>query len=200
MSDNALLRQMINNLPALMARVRNLEVRENAAGYIIEYHVPALSDAAGASGATVTAPDANTLGGWQLNNVNENVFYIAHIHDTWDGKSDIRFTVTWEQNAASVNPGDHVDLQCIFRYKGDQQAAIRTQTVQIATTIDAAAQFTQWTTEFPLDFDIGGGNNLAAEDTISVELNLETVKSDVDDVIINLAMFEYNSNTPAERQ
>jgi len=200
MSDSSLIQRVVDNLPALMGRVRNLEVRESGdasiEGYWHEYLLTALSDATGASGAIVTAPTANLLGGWQLDNVNENVFYIAHIESNWNEISNPVLEVVWEQNVAGVNPGDSVDLKVIFRYKGDQEAAIRTQTVQVSKIVNAAAQFTQWTTDFPLDYDIGGGNDVVIGDSVSMELNLETAKSEVADIVVNLAKFKYQALTP----
>ena len=107
--------------------------------------------------------------------------------------------VTWEQNAASVGGADTVDLKVIFRYKGDQEAAIKTQTVEVAKTVGVADQYTQWTTDFTINWDLAG-NILQAGDTVSMELNLETDTSEVDDVIINMCELKYKTDSPGKRQ
>jgi len=159
----------------------------------------ALSSASGASGATVVSPNANSVGGWQLNAAGEKVFFAAHVDSDWDGASDPILEVVWEQNAAGTLGTDTVDLKCVFRYKSDQETAIKTQTVEVAKTVGTAAQYTQWTTQFALDWDLVD-NVLQVGDTVSVEINLETDTSEVDDVIINLARFLYQADAPGIRQ
>ena len=168
-------------------------------GFWHEYLLTALSTATGASGATVTAPGANSLGGWQLNAAGEKLYYSAHIESNWDAATDAVMEVTWEQNAASVGGADTVDLKCVFRYKGDQESAIKTQTVEVAKTVGIADQYTQWTTDFTLNFDLVD-HVLQVGDTVSMEINLETDTSEVDDIIVNMAELKYKTDSPGKRQ
>lgn len=169
-------------------------------GFWHHHILAALSDATGASGATVTPPDANTIGGWQLDAAGENLYYSCHIGPDWDGATDMIFRVVFELNAGGALATDTVDIKAIFRYKADGQTAIRTQTVEVATIVGVAAQYTQFKADFTFDWDIGGGNNVAAEDFISIDVNLETDTSEVDDIIVNMTAFKYKTDSPCMRQ
>ncbi|KKK48552.1 hypothetical protein LCGC14_3143940, partial [marine sediment metagenome] len=52
----------------------------------------------GASGATRTAPDSNTIGGWQLNAAGETLYFEAHMEAEWDAVSDLIINAWWEVN------------------------------------------------------------------------------------------------------
>ena len=94
---------------------------------------------------------------------------------------------------------DTVDLKCIFRYKGDQESAIKTQTVEVAKTVGIADQYTQWTTDFTLNWDLVD-HVLQSGDTVSMEINLETDTSEVDDIIVSMAELKYKTDSPGKRQ
>jgi len=52
-------------------------------------YISTLEVSPGGSGATWTAPDANTVGGYQLDNANEYLYFSIRICPNWDEASDI---------------------------------------------------------------------------------------------------------------
>ena len=165
-----------------------------------EYILPAAAFSTGASGATQVSPDANTLGGWVLDrdDTAEIIFATSHIEDDWDGASDPTCEVYFEVNVDNTGgaDADTVDLKMIYRYKGEGEAAIKTQTVEVPTTVGKSARYKQFKVVFPLNWDLAS-NVLEVADVISLGLSLETDTSEVDNVIINFAEFRYHTNKPA---
>ena len=148
----------------------------------------------GGSGATWTAPDSNTLGGYQLDAATEYLYFDARICDDWDGSSDIIVMVTFEVNVDNTggDPADTVDLSLLCYYKGDAETANKTQTVEVAKTVGQSPQYKQFTTEFTVDYD-AVSNVVDSDDIISFRLNLETDTSEVDNVIINFIGIRYRT-------
>ncbi|KKN75036.1 hypothetical protein LCGC14_0385380, partial [marine sediment metagenome] len=134
----------------------------------------------GASGATRTAPDSNTIGGWQLNAAGETLNFEAHMEAEWDASSDLIINAWWEVNVDNTGGagGDTVDLQLVVRYKGEGETAIKTQTVEVATTVGASARYKQFKTTFTIDYD-AANNVIDSLDVLSFALNLETDTSEV---------------------
>ncbi|KKM26006.1 hypothetical protein LCGC14_1589210 [marine sediment metagenome] len=162
-----------------------------------EHHYTIFSISPGASGATETAPDSNTLGGWQLNASAETLFYNCHVHEDWSEDSDLEAHVIFEVNVDNTggNVGDTVDLQLIARMKGDAETAVKTQTLEIATVVGQSAQYKQFEAIFLVDFD-SGTDPLDVGDLVTFELNLETDTSEVGDIIVNHVMCRYRSKKP----
>jgi len=158
------------------------------------YHLPLQSFDPGASGATWTSPDANTLSGWQLDAASETLEFQTDVHDDWDGASDLTiesvFTVNVDNSGGA--PTDTVDLKLVCYYKGQGETATKTQTVEVATVIGTCAQWTQFKVEFDIDWD-KASNVVQAGDVFSFILNLETDTSEVDNVTINDAAFHYHT-------
>lgn len=157
-----------------------------------EYLIPPYSADPGASGATWVDPTTNRIGGWQLNHVDEHLHIHFHIEDDWDGATDPEFHLTFEINSAGSSGGDTVDIKVVFYYKALGAAVTKTQTVEVATVVNADAQYTQYHTEFVIDHDLVD-NLVMADDTFGVTLNLETDTSEVDDITINGFEFKYKT-------
>lgn len=164
--------------------------------YYHEHNAPAFSTATGASGATITAPTANTLGGYQLDVNTEQLYHTMHIEGDWVGSTDIIIEIYWEVNEATAADGT-VDLQLICYYKGDHEATNKTQTLEEAHTITGnKAQYTQHLTTFTINWD-ETDNVVEVEDILSFILNLETDTSECDDVIINHILTKYQTTKPS---
>jgi len=147
----------------------------------------------GGSGAVLVVPDANTLGGYQLDAVGEKLYMTKSVIQLWDGASDLELKVTWEVNEASASDGT-VDLQLICYYKGHYETVNKTQTLEEAVTItDNKAQYTRYTTTFTIDWD-KVSNVVEVGDKISFILNLQTATSECDDIIVNMLMFKFKTN------
>lgn len=164
--------------------------------YWHEHNAPAFSTSTGASGAVLVAPTANTLGGYQLNVVTEQLYHTMHIEDDWDGQTDIPVEVHWEVNEAASADGT-VDLKLTCYYKGNHEAANKTQTLEEPVTITGnKAQFTQHITTFTLNWD-EASNVIEVGDVLSFILNLETDTSECDDIIVNHIVTKYMTTKPA---
>ncbi len=163
-----------------------------------EHDLFASSLTPGASGATRTAPDSNTIGGWQLNAAGETLYFEAHMEAEWDATSDLIINAWWEVNVDNTGGagGDTVDLRMVVRYKGEGDTAIKTQTVEVATTVGASARYKQFKTTFTIDYD-AASNVIDSLDILSFALNLETDTSEVDDIILNLMELRYATTKPS---
>ena len=169
----------------------------NQGGYWHEYKLNAAGFDPGASGATYIIPSANSTGGWQLNAVAETIYAGAHIDGDWDGSTDPILEIVFEINVAGVGGGDTVDIQIVFYMKGEGETATKIQTVEVATIVGAAAQFTQFEVVFTIDHD-DGVNPVELKDVIAMAVNLETDTSEVDDITINYGELKYQTFNPAE--
>ena len=172
-------------------------IRSNHSVWWREHHYTIFSVSPGASGATEVAPDSSTLGGWQLNASAETLFYNCHVHGDWSADSDLEAHVVFEVNVDNTggNVGDTVDLKLIARMKGDGETPVKTQTLEIITTVGQSPQYKQFEAIFLVDFD-DGGDPLDSGDLVTFELNLETDTSEVDDIIVNHVMCRYRSKKP----
>ena len=158
------------------------------------YHMDLSSVNPGGSGATWTPPDANTIGGWQLDAVGEVLYIGADIHSDWDGASDIDVEVYFEINGAS-SENDTVDLKLVCYYKGQAETVTKTQTLEVATNVGdggVKAQYTSFEAEFTINYD-EASNVVEAGDIFHFILNLETDTSEVDDIIVNAASLYYHT-------
>lgn len=167
-------------------------VRTVTSDYRRYYHVDLFSANPGASGATFTVADANTIGGWQLNAATEVLYIQSDIHSDWDGASNPNIEAHFEVNTDNTGggAGDTVDLKCVLRYKGLTEVVTKTQTVEVPTTVGASARYKQFEVDLPIDWD-AASNVLEVGDTIQGVCNLETDTSEVDDIILNAISISY---------
>jgi len=173
-------------------------LRSNRSIWHHEHDLFATSLNPGASGATRTAPDSNTIGGWQLNAAGETLYFEAHMEAEWDASSDLIINAWWEVNVDNTGGagGDTVDLRLVVRYKGEGDTVIKTQTVEVATTVGASARYKQFKTAFTIDYD-AASNVIDSLDLLSFAINLETDTSEVDDIILNLMELRYATTKPS---
>ncbi len=197
-SNDATIEIQVDSIKALTIDATNsisVFKTDGSSRYWHEYLISAFSTDPGVTGATLTPPSANTLGGYQLDADTELLYFNSHVEDDWDGATDIIVEVFFEINAAGGGGGDTVDLKLICYYKGDAETANKTQTLEEATIVGTAAQFTQFKATFTIDHDLGG-NVVDVNDTFGFILNLETDTSEVDDIIINLIEVKYKTTKP----
>ncbi len=146
----------------------------------------------GASGAQWTAPDANTLGGYQLDAATEYLYVDGDVCSDYDGESDLEVKVSFEVNVdnSGGNVGDTVDLKLVCYYKGSGDAANKTQTLEEAVVVGQSPQYKQFVATFTIDWD-AADNVVEAGDKLNMVLNLETDTSEVDNIIINHIHLRY---------
>jgi len=88
--------------------------------------------------------------------------------------------------------GDTVDIQLVARYKGIGDTVVKSQTVENSVVVGTSAQYKQFETLFTIDFD-AVSNLVEVGDAISININLETDTSEVDDIVITSMEFYYNT-------
>ena len=167
--------------------------RSNTSKYVRLHHVGLYGASPGASGATFVPPDVNRTGGWQLDTDTEYVYGESVIHGDWDGATDPFIQVHFTINTAGANAADTCDWVVEFYYKGDGEDECKRQTVEGAKTVGTASQYTQFSIDIPLNWDLVD-NVLQEDDTIGVRFNLETDTSEVDDVTITNVSFQYKTS------
>jgi hypothetical protein len=161
-------------------------------GYIHEYSLDAINLSPGSSGATLIAPNASSLGGYQLNGIGEYIFFGSHIDDDWDGVGDGEIEIYFEVN--DDNSGglatDTVKFQLEVWHKmiGEQTCIV--YSLDGTTIVGAAVQHDLFIQEIAID-------NLREEEVLSFRLNLNTITGDVTDVIVNYIEFKYPTYYPA---
>lgn len=154
------------------------------------YHMPLYSSDPGASGATFTPATANHVTGWQLNAATEILYFQSDVHSDWDGATDLNVEVKFVLLDAGV-ANDTVDLKLVCHYNGVGDTAIKTQTVEVATTTDGT-QYKVYKAIFTIDFD-AVSNVVDAGDVICFMLNLETDTSEIDNILVIDASFYYST-------
>ena len=160
--------------------------------YVRYYHLSLAAFDPGASGATWHDADANTTGGWQLDNANEHLHSGIDVHNDWDGVSNLDLEIYFAIADAGAAAPDTVDIKIICYYAGEGDAGTKTQTIEEAIIVGAAAQWTVFKKEFEIVYN-EGGNVVDAGDIIGVIINLETDTSEVDDIYITHMSFYYNT-------
>lgn len=160
---------------------------DGAGGYWHEHDVQGVTISPGMSGATFTTPGANTLGGYQLDAANEYLYFDIAVEDNYDGIADAEIYVYFElgldNSAGAVT--DVVALSLHFWCKQLGDTATTHVEYIIPTVVGAAAQYTMFE----------GFLECAPvpESIVSFRLSLDTVNSDVDNVIINYVKLRYPS-------
>jgi len=159
------------------------------------HYIDMIEVSPGGSGATWTAPDANTIGGYQLDLETEYLYFSVRVCPNWDAASDLRLGITFEVNVDNTGGlvTDTVDLQLLCYYKGQGDTSSKTQTLEEATVVGQSPQYKTFQTLFTIDYNPGGGNDVEIYDVISFRLNLETDTSEVDNIIANFGAFAFKT-------
>lgn len=157
-------------------------------------YIDVISVSPGGSGSTLTIPDTNTLGGYQLDASNEYLYSDGRACSNWDTNSNLDVIITFEVNVdnSGGNITDTVDLSLLAYYKGNGDTANKTQTVEIATIVGQSARYKQFISTHSIDYDLVS-NVVDSNDLISFRINLETDTSEVDNIIVNFIIFRYKT-------
>lgn len=157
-------------------------------------YIDAISVSAGGSGASLTVPTANTIGGYKLDAAGEYLYFDARTCSNWDAASDLIVKITFEVNVdnSGGNAGDTVDLSLLSYFKGDGDTSCKSQTIETANTIGTSAQYKQFTSNHTIDYD-DPNNTVDTNDVFAFRINLETDTSEVDDIVINFIIFTYQT-------
>ena len=155
-------------------------------------YMDAINLSPGGSGAVQTLPDDNTSGGYQLDAATEYLYFNGGVCNNWDTLSDLEVKVRFELNAASSSNNDSVffDLKC--SYKGVGEDTTKYQLVTKGQLVENTPQYTMYTATILIDYDLVV-NVVQKGDIFSFRLNLNTARSDIDDVIVNFGRFKYKT-------
>ena len=157
-------------------------------------HVDLVNVSRGASAAVWTALDANHLSGYQLDADTEYLYFNVHVGTDWDEASDLELVIDFETNVdnAAGAGADTVDFDTLMYYKGAGETVNKTQTPGGSVVVGTAARYYEAQAAVTIDWD-SGGNVVQVHDCISIRINLDTINSEVDDVIVHHAMFRYKT-------
>jgi len=131
----------------------------------------------------------------QLNTATEYVYGESVVHGDWDGATDLALEVHFTINTDNTGGAgtDTCDGVVEFYYKGDGEDECKRQTVEGAKVIGAASQYTQFSIDIPLNWDLAD-NIVQVDDIIGLRFNFETDTSEVDDVTITNISLQYNTS------
>ena len=160
-------------------------------GYWHEYPIGAIELSPGASGATQIAPNASSLGGYQFNAINEYLYFNSHVDHDWDGLSDGLFEIFFEVN--DDNTGglvtDTVKFQLEVWHKVEGDLVNTVYSLSGNTVVGQSQQHEL----FEQEIIVG---NLRERDVLAFRINLNTIQSQVTDVIVNYVEFKYPTFIP----
>ena len=163
-------------------------------GYLHEYNLSAFSSSPGASGATVIGSNISTLGGYRLDAVGEYLYFTTHIEADWDGVTDalleIAFEVNMDNTGGLVTDTVVISAECYHKLEGD--FGCNMVSLRGTTVVGQSSQHELFIMDVyidALDMDI---NQLLA-----IRLNLDTVSSEVDNIILNYIEIKYQTYIPA---
>jgi hypothetical protein len=160
-------------------------------GYWHEYSIGAIDLSPGASGATQIAPNASSLGGYQFNAINEYIYFDSHIDHDWDGVSDgvldIFFEVNDDNSGGLVTDTVKIQLEVWHKIEGELTCTV--YSLQGNTVVGQSQQHEL----FEQKITVG---NLRERDILSFRINLNTIQSQVTDIIVNYVEFKYPTFLP----
>jgi hypothetical protein len=160
-------------------------------GYWHEHNEDGINLSPGNSAATLIAPNISSLGGWRLDALGEWLYFDVAVEEDYDGVSDAQVQIFFEVNAD--NSGglvtDTVDFQLEFWCKRLGERTNINVTYNISTVVGQAEQHDL----FVATVDCTPTPN----SLVSFRLELITITSDVDNVIVNYVKLRYPTYTPA---
>lgn len=165
---------------------------DGTGGYWHEMEVDIFSISPGGSGATQVIADAFTLGGYRLDAATEYLYFDTHIEDDWDGISDgevvIYFEVNTDNSGGLVTDVVTINIQNYHKLPGDRITTVSDHEESVVVGQAEAYDL------FVITISIG---NLDLTEVTVYRINLNTILSDVDDIILNYIEFRYPTYLPA---
>jgi len=161
-------------------------------GYWHVYVIDAFSASPGTSGATVIPSNVSSLGGYRLDNIGEYLYFTIYIEDDWDGTTDgsveIWFEVNVDNSGGLVTDTVEIGVECYHKIVGELGNTVIS--LEGSTIVGQSVQHEL----FKQTVLIG---SIRANEVISFRLNLNTVFSEVDNIIVNYVEFKYQTPYPA---
>lgn len=175
--------------------VVNGTLRGATSQWYIDQHYPVINLSPGGSGPVQVIPSALTLGGYNLDDDTEYLYFTSHVHADWDGASDLiiefEFEVDVDNSGGNVGDDAQFDLECFYSANGG--IVKKTQTPAATVVIDQSPRYKQFEGEFIIDYDIGSGNDVAIGDIMSHRINFDETASDITDVVLIHITLKYQT-------
>ena len=161
-------------------------------GYQHEYSISAVNLNPGSSAATFIAPSVSSLGGYWLNGLGEYLFYGVHIETDWDGLTDGIFELYFEVNKDNTGGlvTDTVKFQLEVWHKLEGEFGCTVESLNSNTVVGQSSQHELFLQAITIP-------NLRSGENLNFRLNLDTITSEVKDVIVNYVRFKYQTFYPA---
>ena len=163
---------------------------DGSGGYWHVRLLDATNLATGASGATLVPPGASTLGGHRLDALTEYLYFDVAVLYDYDGVSDAQVRMFFEVD--EDNSGglltDAVVIHLVFWCKQLGERTTTFQEYNIPVVVGLAEPHDLFEAVLncpPTSFSV-----------IAFRVNLDTVNSDVDSIILNYVQLRYPSFTP----
>ena len=168
------------------------ELADGTGGYWHEYNLGAIDLSPGASGATQIVPNVSTLGGYQFNAINEYLYFTTHVEDDWDGITDGILEITFEVNDDNTlgNDADTVDFQVECWHKIPGELVNNVVSLDGSTVVGQSDQHELFIQDVII-------TDMRVNEVIAFRVNLNTIDSEVADVIVNYFEFKYPVYIPA---
>jgi len=163
-------------------------------GYWHEFNLPAFSVTTGTSTATFVGSNVSTLGGWRLDNIVEFLYFAVQVEDDWDGVTDalldIAFEVNVDNTGGLVTDTVEISTECYHKLEGDFGCTVVSE--EGSVIVGQSDQHELFIMHIPFD-----AADLAIDQIIAIRINLNTIMSEVDNIIVNYFEFKYQTYTPA---
>lgn len=174
---------------------------DGTSGYFHEYHLSGNAFTQIGPPITYVPADSNTTGGENLDVATQFLEYTTDTHEDWDETSDPTLEIIFEVNVNNAGGlvTDTVDIDVVFTMKGEGEIPTKQQSVTASVVVGQSPQYKQFRVSVALDHD-DVGDPLDVGDIVAITLNLNTVASEVDDIIFNAANYLYETQVPAEER
>lgn len=161
-------------------------------------YIDMFSVSPGASGPDQIVMSSVTIGGYNLDVITEYLYFNGKVCTNWDASSDLWVIVTYEVDVDNTGGliTDTVDFSLLCYYKGSLEIVNKTQTATCSEVVGQSPRYKQFQDTLVIDYDPGGGNDVDIGDVFAFRLNLDTGASEVDSVVVNIAIFTYQTALP----
>lgn len=168
------------------------ETVDGTGGYWHEYSLAGINLSPGASGATQIAPNASSLGGYMFNDITEYLLFSTRVENDWDEVSDgileISFEVNVDNTLGLVTDTVEISVECWHKLPGEFVNTVNSH--EGSTVVGQSDQHELFIQNVVID-------DLRLGEVIAFRINLNTVFSEVDNIIVNYVEFKYPTYVPA---
>lgn len=168
---------------------------DGGGGYWHEYNLGAIDLSPGASGATQITPNVSSLGGYRFDDITEHLYFTTHVEDDWDGISDgvleVSFEVNVDNTAGLVTDTVEIAAECWHKLPGEFGNVVNSH--EGSTVVGQSDQHELFIQNIVID-------DIRVNEVIAFRINLNTIFSEVDSIIINYVEFKYRTYIPAQEE